>query len=75
MGLAFVSRALTFADGPGSTEHTAEAFAVSDIVGPPWKANENWDGRMVRGLFLSEVSNEVWLCAADTRSSDADSQF
>jgi hypothetical protein len=42
-------------DGPGSTEHTAEAFAGSDIVGPPLKANENWDGRMVRCLFLSEV--------------------
>jgi hypothetical protein len=32
-------------------------------------------GRMVHRLFLSEVSSEVWLCAADTRSSDADSQF
>jgi hypothetical protein len=44
MGYAFISRALTFAGGPGSTEHTTEAFAVSDIVGPPLKANENWDG-------------------------------
>ena len=43
-------------DGPGSTERTAEVFSGSDIAGPPWKASENWGGRMVRCLFLSEVS-------------------